>query len=570
VSFDRSNPPLERPRLALLPLPPSAVRWLSLAAALWLLNFALTFHNVWPTLWIETRHELSIEIAVLMLGLVVFSAWGRTPSPRVLALLAATLLVMTIARYGEVTAPALYGRPVNLYWDAPHIPNVVAMLAKVANPWLIAAGGVALAAALAGLFAALRWALGRVTRGLGAASERRAIGAVAASLVVLFVLGHTGSLRTLGWFSLPVTGTYKQQAVFLIDALNEDRHGRVLPPPIDLGDGALPRIAGADVLLVFLESYGAVSYDDEAMTDGLSGARARFADAVRASGRQAVSAFVESPTFGGASWLAHASFMTALPIEHGGAYDLLLTQSRDSLPRRFKRGGYRAVAMMPGLRSGWPEGAFYGFDEIYGAAALAYRGPDFGWWRIPDQYALAKLDEFELTSAARPPVFVFFPTISTHIPFLPTPPYQPDWSRLATTQPFDAEPIEASLAQEPEWLNLAPAYVGSLRYAYDYWGGYLRARPSADFILVMLGDHQPAASISGQGARWDVPVHVIASRPEVLAALQRSGFERGVTPRGAALGTMQELTSWLLDAFGDEPLVSDAAAPSPGEPPIRP
>jgi hypothetical protein len=543
------------------PLPQSALRWLSLAAALWLLNFALTFHNVWPTLWIENRHELSIEIAVLLLGLVLFSAWRRTPSPRVVTLLAATLLFMSVARYGEVTAPALYGRTVNLYWDAQHIPNVVAMLAKVADPWLIAVGGVALTGLLAGVFAVLRWALGRVTRGLAAPIERRAMGAAAASLVVLFVLGHTGSLRTLGWFSLPVTGTYKQQAVFVLDALNEERYGRVLPPAIDLGDGALPRIAGTDVLLVFLESYGAASYDDEAMTEALSGARAEFADAVRTSGRGAASAFVEAPTFGGASWLSHASLMTAMPIDHGGAYDLLLTQRRDSLPRRFKRSGYRAVALMPGLRSGWPEGAFYGFDEVYGAEALAYRGPEFGWWRIPDQYALAKLDELELSRTSRPPVFVFFPTISTHIPFRPTPPYQPDWSRLATAQPFDAAQLDARLAQDPEWLNLAPAYVDSLRYAYEYWSGYLNARPSSDFVLVVLGDHQPAASVSGEGARWDVPVHVIASRPEVLAALQRAGFEPGLTPRGAALGPMHELTSLLLDAFAGDPILSDAAAP---------
>jgi hypothetical protein len=249
--------------------------------------------------------------------------------------------------------------------------------------------------------------------------------------------------------------------------------------------------------------------------------------------------------------------MTALPIDHGGAYELLLTQSRDSLPRRLKRAGYRPIALMPGLRSGWPEGAFYGFDTLYGADALDYRGPEFGWWRIPDQYALAKLDEIELAPRSRKPLFVFFPTISTHIPFRPTPPLQPDWARLLSPDPYDETPLGASLALDPDWLDRSPAYVDSLRYAYEYWSSYLLARPSRDFVLILLGDHQPAASITGEGARWDVPVHVVASRPDILEALQRRGFAPGLTPRGAAIGEMRRLAPTLLEVFAGDALLTD-------------
>jgi hypothetical protein len=313
------------------------------------------------------------------------------------------------------------------------------------------------------------------------------------------------------------------------------------------------------VWIVFLESYGATSYDLASMSEELAESRVRFAEAVEESGRQAVSAFVESPTFGGGSWLAHASFMTGLHVDHSGAYDLLLTQARDTLPRRFKRAGYRAVALMPGLRQGWPEGSFYGFDEIYGEQKLAYRGPDFGWWRIPDQYALAKFDALEAASVSRPPLMVFFPTISTHIPFRPTPPYQPDWARLAGDRPYDRKDVERSLAAAPEWLNLAPAYVDSLRYTYDYWAGYLRARESSDFVLIMLGDHQPAASVTGEGARWDVPVHVVATRPEILRDLEAAGFTRGTMPQGTSIAPMHALAPLLLDAFAGSSAVSRVA-----------
>ena len=61
-------------------------------------------------------------------------------------------------------------------------------------------------------------------------------------------------------------------------------------------------------------------------------------------------------------------------------------------------------------------------DEIYGGGRLDYRGPQFGWFDIPDEYALAKFDALEAGRSGRPPLFMFFPTISTHTPFRPTPP----------------------------------------------------------------------------------------------------------------------------------------------------
>ena len=91
---------------------------------------------------------------------------------------------------------------------------------------------------------------------------------------------------------------------------------------------------------------------------------------------------------------------------------------------------------MPGMRQPWPEGAFYGFDEIYGRDLLEYQGPQFGWWSIPDQYALAKLDALEGARSSRAPLFVVFPTSTTHAPYGPVAPYQPDWSRVLTTRPL--------------------------------------------------------------------------------------------------------------------------------------
>lgn len=519
-----------------------------------LLNAAVTFHNVWPTPWITTRHELSIDVAVALLLLAAYSEVFRPPRRIFIAGLTLITLAMFIGRYAEVTAPALYGRPVNVYWDAQHLPKVAAMLARAASPWVLAAATVGLVGLLAALTAALYWCWAQVARGVSASAPRRMLGAVAAVVVGVYVLSSALNWPLRYRYSVPVSATYGQQAAFLFNALTESEQELPIEP---LAQTDLERVRGADVLLMFLESYGAVAYDDAAISQIVAPARVALDAAAAATGRQVVSAFVESPTFGGGSWLAHSTLMSGTEVTDPGSYDLLLTQDRETLPKLFAAGGYRAIAWMPGLRKAWPEGDFYGFDAIYGEREIDYRGPDFGWWRIPDQYALAKLDATELQPVARAPLFAFLPTINTHMPFRPTPPLQPVWPRLLTDDPYDAAATAASLATESEWAHLGTAYAESVAYTFSYLASYMLERPSADFVLVLIGDHQPPSSVSGQGSRWDVPVHVITARGDIIEALRAAGFTQGldIDSSTSPLGRMPALTATVLRALdsGDDP-----------------
>ena len=92
--------------------------------------------------------------------------------------------------------------------------------------------------------------------------------------------------------------------------------------------------------------------------------------------------------------------------------------------------------------------------------------------------------------------------------------------------------------------------MNAVAYTYASIGGYLRLRADRDFVMIVIGDHQPAAAVSGEGASWDVPVHVIASRPQVLERLKTHGFTRGLAPARASLGPMHKLAPVFLDAFG--------------------
>ena len=101
--------------------------WPTLIAAIFLLDVSLTFENVWPTPAVRWIGQVSIELAVCLLLLAAASRFLRsTISPRVVWLLSAVWTVLVLGRYADVTAPALYGRDVNLYWDLRFVPDVAA------------------------------------------------------------------------------------------------------------------------------------------------------------------------------------------------------------------------------------------------------------------------------------------------------------------------------------------------------------------------------------------------------------------------------------------------------------
>jgi hypothetical protein len=365
-------------------------------------------------------------------------------------------------------------------------------------------------------------------------------------VIVLFVAQRAGA-SIPGAFPAPVLQTYAHQAGLLLTGF---RGSRDLPPSPAM-DSTFANIEGADVLLVFIESYGEVS-DTPPIDTALAPSRRQFDLDVRQTGREAASAYVESPTFGGSSWLAHLSLLTGIEVRDPDTNARLMTQQRATLVTAFERHGFRTIALMPGLQQPWPEGAFYGFNDIYGADRLAYAGPQFGWFALPDQFSLARLDALESGDGTRRR-FVFFPTISTHFPFSPTPPYQPDWSRMLTATPYDAPSIARAYARQPDWTNFAPGYVEAMAYDLAVLGGYLRRWPDRDLVMILIGDHQPPALVSGEGASWNVPVHVIldgAKHPSLRDRLLKHGFRQGLRPAGAAIAHMNALTPIMLEAFG--------------------
>ncbi len=534
----------------------------ALLSAIVLLNVSLAFTNIWPTPRIHWQGHLSAEVAFVVLALIALRRLGGAATMpvaerRSLSLLAGVWVALVLGRYLDVMAPALYGRDVNLYWDSRHLPAVFAMMTTSVPLSLLVGGGLAIVASVVASYWVVRMAWRIVAVGVEHPVSRRVLGVAAGVTVLLWMGQQVGALSAKtkdGWVTPTVAQSYLRQGRILVTQL-ASRHAAVVESALAM-QSDLQHVQGADVYLVFVESYGAVTYDRAPVASVVQRGRADFEAAITASGRQVVSAFVESPTFAGSSWLAHVTLMTGVEARNEDTNSVVMSQQRDTLVTTFARRGYRTIALMPGLGFSWPEGAFYGFDHIYDENAMEYNGPHFSWWRVPDQFALARLDALEQLRdpAPRPRRFVFFPTTSTHAPFGPTAPYQPDWARFTGSQPYDQDAVDAALAKEPNWLDLRPSYANSVNYAYASIGGYLRLNADRDLVMVMLGDHQPAAAVAGEGASWDVPVHIIASRPELLERFIARGFHPGMNPPRQAIGPMHKLLPTLLDVFGSGPI----------------
>jgi hypothetical protein len=549
---------------------PAVRHWLWLGVAAAALNTSLTFNNVWPTLAVRLSADVSIELAICVLGIVFWhSRSRRSPaerrldkrewaSPAVGRCLAVLWVALVFGRYIDVTVRSLYGRDINLYWDLQFVPDVGAMFAFVANPWLAAAVvlGVVIIPAL--VYLPVRWALQRISGAADQPRARRVLGAAAAGALVLWVAqGIDARVLPIVGFAQPVTPTYARVVSEFVDEMTGAGTRPLAPPPRLQSN--LARVNGADVFLVFLESYGAVSWDRPEFAHALAASRLGLDAAIHDTGRSVVSGLVRSTTFGGESWLAHISLLSGTEVRDQRTNRRLMAEPRDTLVTVFRRQGYRTVAIMPGLLRGWPEGSFYGFETIYDHTRLDYKGPPFGWWDLNDQFALARVDAVEIAPRPRRPAFIFFPTITTHAPFTPAPPYQPDWVRVLRPEAYDPEDLDRAWSDQPDWLNLGPGYVQALAYAHATLGGYLRLRADRDFVMILIGDHQPPGLVSGAGASWDVPVHVVASRPAVLDQLRHHGFRDGLTPAGPIVAQMHSLLPMLLDAFGDEDVNTSVA-----------
>ena len=474
--------------------------------------------------------------------------------------------LLSIVKILDMGFLAALGRPFDPVVDWGYVGSAVDLLVdSVGRPAavvsLVAAGALGVA-----LVVLLPLSVLRLTR-IVDRHTATSVGAVTA-LGIVWALGAVSSIRIVP--DAPLASTSAAGLVYdhvrrIPDELR-DRQAFAKAAVDDPFRGVraeelLTGLRGKDVLVVFVESYGRVAVQDPVFSARVGSTLDAGTSRLRAAGFSSQSAFLTSPTYGAASWLAHATLQSGLWVDTQQRYDVLVAGDRFTLGDAFKRAGWRTVGDVPSNRKDWPQGEFYDFDTLYDARNVGYVGPEFGYATMPDQYTLAAFHRLELADP-HPPVMAEIDLASSHAPWTPLPRLV-DWSLVGDGTVFDPMPAQGPSTdlvwRDPE--RVRTAYVQSIEYTLDALISFVETYGDPDLVLVVLGDHQPAAIVSGEGANHDVPITVIARDPAVLDRIDGWGWQAGMRPGpDAPVWPMDTFRDRFLTAFGPRP-PSSASGP---------
>ncbi len=295
-------------------------------------------------------------------------------------------------------------------------------------------------------------------------------------------------------------------------------------------------IKGRDVILVFVESYGRSAIEDPLYNPLIGPRLEKVESQLDDAGFASASGWLKSPTVGGVSWLAHGTFLSGLWVDNQARYDRLMISQRKSLNRLFQKAGWQTAAIMPAITMDWPEADYFGYDRVFAAKDLGYKGKPFNWITMPDQYSLAAFDRLVRQPARKEgnPVMAEMALVSSHAPWTPVARLI-DWKSVGDGTVFNEQ---ATSDQSPKvvWAdrdNIRDHYIRTIDYSIQTLGDYV-SRFGDDAIFIILGDHQPAPLITGEKASRAVPVHIISRDQTLVGRFEGEGFSRGMTPAKAA------------------------------------
>ncbi|WP_432183760.1 CDP-alcohol phosphatidyltransferase [Streptomyces tendae] len=498
----------------------------------------------------------AVVAAVLLLCL------PRVPRLVAAALFGTALGALTVLNLLDMGFTEYLGRSFNLVLDWGLLDDAQSFVADAmggaAATWA-AVGAVVLAVLLLVLMALAAVRLGEL---LAAHRERAARGALLAATVWM-----TSAALGVQTFGVPVATTSaskaaRAQAHRVVDTLRDEaafakeaKADRFGATP---GDQLVPDLRGKDMIFTFIESYGRSAIEDPVMAPGVG----RTLDASTASlaeaGFHARSGWLTSATYGGSSWLGHSTFLSGLWVDNQQRYRTVTSGDHLTLTKAFeKTGDWDTVGVMPGVQKAWPEADWYGLDKVYDAFDVGYRGPKFSWSTMPDQYALEAFQRLEHGRKRDRPLMAEVILTSSHQPWAPIP-RMVGWDEVGDGSVYDG--IEASGVKASDIITDSTRskeeYGRSIQYSVTSLTQWLERYGTDDTVLVFLGDHQPLARVSGDGASRDVPVSIVAKDPKVLDAIDDWNWTEGLEPA-------KDAPVWRMSAFRDRFLTAYGSVPHP-------
>ena len=521
------------------------------------------FNMRYPARVIEPRwwYLLPSIDATALLGILAVLGWmGRELPRRVLGGLAGFVIFVRLFRVSDGLIEQTYFRPLQLSLDVPLLPELVRLLySTMSLPRLLLGTlllGVVLALALlvigGSLLHAQRFfAGGHLQRGLFAA--------VVAGLVALAPMWPATSYSGLhkGLFGVSFMPTLVEQARLAASASRTrfikatqiaatQRRLQQMP-------SGLEHLRGADVLFFLVESYGSTVFRNPDYLVRMRTTFDSFDKTLGPLGYATASASLDSSTYGGGSWLAHATLASGVRITNGTEFALLrqIQPPPVTMAGFFQRTGYRTVVVQPGTTRRFPEGEVRGFAGKYYLPDLDYHGPAFGWATMPDQYVLDFIHRREVLPA-RSPLFIQYALVSSHAPWAIQPELVDDWSELSQGRVFD----KMSPRRYPvEWSSMfrgGEAYVDSLLYDLELIKRYVGQQVNRPSLIIVMGDHQPPV-LAVPAESHSVPVHVLSKDRALIGRFVDAGFEPGMYPSSLPPPGMETFLRTLIEQLSGPP-----------------
>ncbi|ODS51455.1 MAG: sulfatase [Agrobacterium sp. SCN 61-19] len=509
--------------------------------------FAFTLPDRLDAITFQAFARLPLEWPLLLLLLLAVPRRLRRPVGVLCGLVLLLILFLKVADIGTREA---FQRPFNPYLD----------IKMMADGWNLFSGTVgtlaafaAVAAALVGLLVVLLlflWAAARLTE-----IQRPGRSWLVLSLVTITLFGGTAFLLNAPRVEARMPSYLNNRLTLVIRSV-QDMH--VFETALSRGEGPrngaglFGRVRDKDFVLIFVESYGRSAVEDPRYASITRPRMESVQTEIERAGLASASAWVTAPTVGGLSWLAHGTLLSGLWVDSQARYDRLMISQQPSLNRLFAEAGWKSIAVMPAITMDWPEAAYYGYRQILAAADLDYQGKPFNWVTMPDQYTLSAFERLGRAPAraAGERVMAEVALISSHAPWTPVARLI-DWDAVGDGSIFN-EQAESGDTPRVVWADperVRAQYIQTIDYSLETLGSYM-ARFGEDTVFVILGDHQPAAIITGPNASRAVPIHVVSADRDLVARFEREGFLTGMLP-----GTqtrewpMNEMRQVLIDLF---------------------
>jgi len=508
----------------------TGVKLLRLCGVLILVNGVLLAPS-----WVLTGGLAAPWLALEAVAIVgIFSILPRKPwAPYAAGAVAVLVVLFTIVGLGDTTLRLSLGRPLNLYLD-------VWLLSSVRDLLVGGLGAVPAVLALVLVsvgFALVTGLLGYVLTSIRVESSVLSARLVGLGMVVLVGAGLTAERvpALAPHVDAPAVRVVRDQISRFVAMMNEREW---FAEALSVSDdsyadlpGLLSGLEGRDVIVGFIESYGVTALYDPRYASVVGPRLDDFETRMADAGLHVVSGKLVQPSQGGQSWFGHGSMLSGVWLDNQLRYDMLLGSGRETLIDDFRAAGYRTVAVMPAITTAWPEGERFGYDEIFAAPRMDYAGPPLNWVTMPDQFVWSFL-ESSIRGGDDRPLFAELGLISSHAPWTPILHVLDDWEAIGDGAVF-AMFEDAGEPPEDLWRDadrIREHYAMSVEYAVHVMAAYAERYVDDRTLLIVLGDHQPAPLITGEGATWDVPVHVISGNRALLEPFLGWGFTEGAWP----------------------------------------